>query len=275
LLLADVFITHHLGGKKMGKPFERERLFNRCFESYCENTPRELVRTTLIYDGVDTCTGVAIDRRVDHLLVHRQNAGLGPSINQALAYIDILKKWDEGMGGFSPPFTVYLQDDVLCTPGWLERLTKMFLLLEKQHNLGFVTGAECPEHPIKKDLGNGLLLKDMIRATCMVARHEYWMSMWPLPRLDPETGRERGRPNDGLGSSCDLWFMRNHENSVLKSGRTNLIIPGVLQHAGYAQSTWLARELPESEADKKVMRKEALTELVRLTEEYGGYDDEW
>ena len=84
----------------------------------------------------------------------------------------------------------------------------------------------------------------------MMALHGYWMSMWPIPRIDAETGRERGRPNDGLGSGVDWHFVRVHENSVCKRGKTNLIIPGLVVHSGYKESTWLKRELPESEEDK-------------------------
>lgn len=77
--------------------------------------------------------------------------------------------------------------------------------------------------------------------------------MWPISRIDPETGRERGKPNDGMGSSVDWWFIRNHKNSVCKTGRTNLVMPGLLVHIGYKDSTWLKRELPESEFDKAKM----------------------
>jgi hypothetical protein len=184
---------------------------------------------------------------VDYTITNRENMGLGPSINMALSHIDSLKKWDNTQ----VPFTAYVQDDVLYSPGWLERLSKMFLLFESPHKLAFASGVECIEHPVKKQLGGGMMLKDWIRATCMFARHEYWMSMWPISRIDPETGRERGRPHNGLGSSVDWWFIRNHPNSVCRTGRTNLVIPGLLKHLGYKESTWLPRELPESEADKK------------------------
>lgn len=173
--------------------------------------------------------------------------GLGPSINQGLAYIDALKKWDDA----PVPLTVYLQDDILYTKDWLKKLSTMFFLLEKQHHLAFASGIESIEHPMRRDLGNGMILKDWLRMTCLLARHETWMSMWPIPKIDPETGRERGRPHDGLGSSVDWWFIRNHEKSVCRSGRTNLVIPGLLQHMGYKDSTWLKRELPESDSDKK------------------------
>jgi len=153
----------------------------------------------------------------------------------------------------APPLTVYVQDDVLYSNGWLEKLSSKYLQLLHPLKLGFASGIECVEHPAKKDLGNGMVLKDWIRATCMMATHSYWMSMWPIPKIDPETGRERGRPHDGMGSSVDWWFIRNHSNSVCKTGRTNLVMPGLLQHIGYKDSTWLKRELPESDSDKAIM----------------------
>ena len=191
---------------------------------------------------------------VEYTIVNADNVGLGPSINSALAHIDSLKKWDRkfvnGIQVDECPLTLYIQDDVDFSPGWLETLSARFLQLEGPLRLGFASGIECIEHPIKKVIGNGMLLKDWIRATCMLARHDYWMSMWPISRIDPETGRERGKPDNGMGSSVDWWFIRNHTNSVCKTGRTNLVIPDLLQHSGYRESTWLKRELPESDTDK-------------------------
>ena len=76
-------------------------------------------------------------------------------------------------------------------------------------------------------------------------------SMWPIPRFDPETQRERAKPNDGIGSGVDWHFIRNAENSVCKTGKTCLVVPGLIQHNGFDQSTWLKRELPESDEDKR------------------------
>lgn len=179
------------------------------------------------------------------------NEGLGPSINQALAHVDALKRWDDR----EVPLTCYVQDDVLYAEHWLERLSSKFLQLEKPLDLAFASGHSAVEHlndPRAKTrwLGPDMYTNRYIRATCMLARHHTWMNMWPIPKVDPETGRERGRPHDGMGSGVDWHFVRVHPSSVVKSDRTNLIIPGLVVHAGYAESTWLQRELPESEADK-------------------------
>lgn len=156
-------------------------------------------------------------------------------------------------------FICYCQDDLLYTKGWLERLAKMFMLMEKQYNLGFASGVECIEHAVKKDLGNGLLLKDWIRAAQMFGRRDYWLSMFPITRFDPETGRIRAKPNNGIGSGVDWHFIRNHQNSVCKSGKTCLVIPGLVRHMGYKESTWLNGELPESDNDKHIIENDRQT----------------
>ncbi len=258
-LIADIFIT------TKNTTAERFEVTKRSLESFYDNTNRDLYRLWFVddssgYEGFGHW-GMAEAYMNDRLnpgsptfcyVEHRANMGLGPTINQMLSMIDAQKRWD---GADAPPLTIMLQDDILYSEGWLERLSRMFLLLEKQHGLVFASGIESIEHPMRSDLGNGMVLKDWIRATCMLARHETWMSMWPISRIDPETGRERGRPNDGMGSSVDWWFVRNHENSVCRTGRTNLVIPGLLQHIGYDRSTWLDRELPESDSDKEKMKR--------------------
>jgi len=254
-VIVDIFITAK----------NRAGLLKNTLNSLKRSTDRSLFRLTVVQDGDYTATARVIDEfvvngLVDHYLLHKETQGLGPSINQALAHIDVLNKYllyDQKLqtGSKDVPFVCYVQDDVIFTPGWLDKLAKMFMLYEKQYKLGFASGVECIEHPVKKDLGNGIILKDWIRATCMFARREYWMSMFPITRFDPETGRERGMPNDGMGSSVDWWFIRDHQNSVCKTNRTCLVIPGLIVHAGYNDSTWLKRELPESQSDKDFIDK--------------------
>jgi hypothetical protein len=251
-LIADIFVTSK----------NRPELLAATLHTLRENTDRKDYRLTVIQDGISHRCLNAIDEvedMVDHLLIQRENLGLGPSINQALAHINALNEWyahpTHGDKEQVAPFTCYLQDDILVTKGWLPKMTKFFMLFEKQYKLGFASGVECVEHVVRKDLGNGMLLKDWIRAANMFARREYWMSMYPIPRLDWETSRVRAKPNDGMGSGVDWWFIRNHANSICKSGRTNLVFPGMMVHAGYDKSTWLQRELPESEADKRKVKE--------------------
>lgn len=252
-LIADIFVT------TKGRP----ELFHRSISSLLENTPREQFRLTLVND-----TGISPPSHkkdflpvetFDHILAHRENMGLGPSINQALAHIDVLNRWYQDPQAGDPssvaPFICYCQDDLLYTKGWLQILATRFMAFEKQFNLGFASGIESIEHQEdRKDLPGGMQLKRYIRAANMFSRRETWMSMFPIPRFDPETGRVRAKPNDGMGSGVDWHFMRNHPLSVERTGKTCLVIPGLLQHMGYDQSTWLKRELPESDSDKAIIQ---------------------
>ena len=264
-MLADVFIT----------TYKRPWLLKRSLESLFENTDKDLFRLTIVWDGVDdeercgdeemhgTWTRDVLEsyEPIDHVLVHNENLGLGPSINQALAHIAVLN------GYYTEPmhaqdisqqaeFICYCQDDLLYSDGWLEKLAKFFMIFKDQYNLGFASGVECVEHKVKKEISGGMLLKDWIRAAQMFSTREYWMSMWPISRNDPETGMIRAKPNDGMGSGVDWWFIRNHKNSVCKTGRTNLVIPGLVKHMGYKESTWLDRELPESEPDTEEIERQ-------------------
>ena len=251
-MIADIFITTK----------QRPHLLRQSLESFKSTTNPKHYRLTIINDGYDAETlkvlnDISSELKIDHIITHRDNLGLGPSINQALAHISSLNAW--AADKLAPdadniaPFICYCQDDLLYTDGWLERLAKMFILFEKQYKLGFASGVECIEHVAKKDIGNGMILKDWIRAAQMFGRLEYWLSMYPITRFDPETGRIRAKPNDGVGSGVDWHFIRNHSNSICKTGRTCLVIPGLVKHMGYKESTWLKRELPESNSDKVVI----------------------
>ena len=256
-MLADIFMTFK----------DRDDLFERSFQSFVKNTPRELYRLTIVCDG----HGLPdfINRNfaslhndltcIDHVLIHRENLGLGPSINQALTHIDSLNRYYSDPRVGDPQkvseFVCYCQDDLLYTKDWLQTLAKFFMMFENSKNLGFASGVECVEHEVREELGDfhgrKVVTKDWIRAAQMFARRDYWMSMWPIPAFDPETGRLRAKPHDGMGSGVDWWFIRNHENSVCKSGKTCLVLPGLVKHLGYDQSTWLDREMPESDLDKE------------------------
>lgn len=249
-MIADLFITTK----------NRPDLLRKSLDSLLECTPRDEVRITVVRDGAYACTSFLNSEysgKVDYILTSCENEGLGPGINMVLAHVDAVNRWwghpTHGDPSKVAPFVAYCQDDLLYTKGWLGRLVMNFMALEKQHKLGFASGLECVEHEVKQRLHNGLVLKDWIRAANMFARREYWMSMFPIPRLDPETGRVRAKPNDGMGSGVDWWFIRNHENSVCRTGRTCLVVPGLVKHLGYKESTWLKRDLPESDSDRVVI----------------------
>ena len=140
------------------------------------------------------------------------------------------------------------QDDVEYEKGWLDKLVKIYGLFNNKYKIGFLSGHNAPEHSTTGEIKFGkdtLFLKPWIRATNMFATTEYFLSMFPITRMDPETGRERAKPNNGMGSGCDWHFIRNHPNSVCKTGRINIVCPGLIKHLGYNQSTWISKDLPE------------------------------
>lgn len=260
-LIADVFVTVK----------DRYALAARSLSSLLDNTDRSQFRLTVCVDGafrhVDDDYGLPsklgdmqtlrfmLERNADYVLYSRENEGLGPTINRAVAHIKSINDWylDTKAGDLDrvAPFIVMCQDDLLYTRNWLPVLASRFVAYESRHGLGFASGVECIEHRVREEIGAGMVLKDWIRAAQMLGRREYWESLMPIPRFDPETGRVRAKPTDGMGSGVDWWLIRNHENSVCRTGRTCLVMPGLVQHAGYDQSTWLKRELPESDVDKE------------------------
>src|SRR6185369_10661270 len=115
-LIADIFITH-----KPGRDF-----LNSTLRALRANTDREDYRLHLVVDG---WPGLGIVKdigefrdNIDHVLLHHENIGLGPSINQALDHIDVLNRWFDhpthGDQSKVAPFVCYIQDDVLVTKGW-------------------------------------------------------------------------------------------------------------------------------------------------------------
>jgi hypothetical protein len=265
-LIADIFVTV--------KPDRaRFELTKRSIRSLIENTDGSQYRLTVCLDGmiddvpVDDPPEVLSGQKylhmlqynADYILQSAHNEGLGPTINRAVTHIQSVNDWyghpTHGDPNKVAPLIVMCQDDLLYSDGWLPVLASRFFAYEKTKKIGFASGVECIEHPVREVLGKDLVTKDWIRASQMMARREYWTKLLPIPRFDPETGRVRAKPNDGMGSGVDWWLIRNHDDSVCKSGRTNLVIPGLVVHAGYDKSTWLKRDLPESDSDKIAMKE--------------------
>lgn len=212
-----------------------------------------------------------VNRHADHILFSNKNEGLAPTINRAIAHIKSMNDYyghqTHGDSSKVAPYIVMCQDDLVYTKDWLSILASRFRAYGTRYKLGFASGIEGIEHEKTRHtkLADGVFLQDWIRAAQMMGTREYWESLMPIPRLDPETGRVRAKPNDGMGSGVDWWLIRNHEKSVCKTGRTCLVMPGLCQHAGYDKSTWLKSELPESVADKT-----AIEVVVPSTKKFQG-----
>ena len=225
----------------------RQEMFKRSLESLLNSCDRNLYRLTIVVDGgYEKETDYILFKEADHVLWHNKCLGLGPSINQALCHINNLNIYfDDNKSNF----ICMCQDDIEYEKDWLNKLVKIYNLFSRTNKIGFVTGHEAPEHKTTGTIQFGkdaLLLKPWIRATNMMTTTDYFLSMYPIPRIDPEHGRERGKPNDGLGSGVDWHFIRVSPNSVCKTGKINIVYPGLIKHIGYDKSTWLNRSLPES-----------------------------
>ncbi len=243
-MLVDIFIT---------TTQRSVDLFSRSIEDLVSKTNKLKTpyRLTVVFDGQSEYSGSfkpsdIAKSGIDYFIVNLKDPkGLGTGINLALSHINTLNTYFDNQ---KSDFICYCQDDILYRDGWLEKLLKAYNAYSKVKKLAFATGHNAPEHPRRAEMKYGsdtIYLKDWIRATQMLAPTDYWMSMYPISRMDPETGRERARPHGGMGSSVDWWFVRNHPNSVCRSGRTNLVYPGLITHIGADKSTWLDRALPE------------------------------
>ena len=234
--MIDLFIT----------TFGRKEVFKQSLSSLLENTDRDLYRLTIVVDGGSVQEyEKSIFDYADSVLWSKENLGLGPSINTALSSISTTNNYFDNS---QKNFICMCQDDVTYQKGWLTKLVKIYNLYSRNNKIGFVSGHNAPEHKTIKEVRFGkdkLLFKPWIRATNMFTTREYFLSMFPIPRMDPETGRERARPHGGMGSGVDWWFIRNAENSVCRSDRVNIVYPGLIKHIGYNKSTWLDRDLPE------------------------------
>lgn len=239
---------------------DRPKLLSEMLSSLKKTTPREQYRLTVLVDGPNYGLDDLLQRyfdTVDYKIVSSRNEGLGPALNKLIPFVGGLKSWEPA------PLTCYVQDDVVFADGWLERLVTKYVQLSGPLKLAFATGHHAVEHyddprAQRTNLGPGMYTSRYIRATCMMAYHEVWSSMLPIPSVDLETGLQRGKPDNGLGSGVDWHFLRVHPGSVTKTGRTNLVIPGLVVHAGYKDSTWLKRELPESTDDMDRLPKPPL-----------------
>jgi hypothetical protein len=248
-LLADIIVTHKPDGGK------RSQIFERSIESLCQKTVAPY-RLTIIVDGYQLEGEPFPDAfgYADHVLMSGQNLGLGPSINRALAHVYSLNDYygheTHGDPSQTSQYIALCQDDILYGENWLQKLIK-FREVHKKEKLAFASGIESIEHPPRKSVGGGAILKDWVRMTQLVAPVDFWRSFPPSPRYDRETGRVRAKPNDGIGSSVDWYYVRDPQHGLVGRGLTNLVIPGLCQHIGWDSSTWLDRPLPESDADKK------------------------
>lgn len=212
--------------------YDRPALLRRSLESLFECTQGEF--QVLVSDdgspGEETAQvlGDSSDK-IAQTLLGRTEAGLVDSFNRLF----------EASVALGPvEFVCYAQDDVTYTPDWLKKCVHVLELFPGE--LGFVTGFDAPEHTSHGALSqNGVVVvrKLYTRATHLIARREFWESVGPVPRRNPD-GSVRGRPDSGRGSNVDWYWMKHAERSSEKQGKMVGCLRGLVEHQGEGHSTW-------------------------------------
>jgi hypothetical protein len=237
----------------------RLHLFYKCLESIRRTSSDTKIFVVGDSPDLSTLDFIYNSRGIEGYIINKTNMGIAPSIDSGLRLIHNYYRFRLNEGLFpkdKPCYISYVQDDVeFLVNKWPEILFNISMdeIVSKKYKLGFLSGHWAPEHDNSEiDLLNIELNKKLItvrfrkhiRATHMMASIDFWMQQLPIT-VNDERGNPRGHPDNGRGSDVDWYFLRGHEKSVLKQNMVNLVIPGLLKHNGYAQSTWLSYILPE------------------------------
>lgn len=231
--------------------YNRKEFLKKTIESLFEKTKMEF-RLFIIDDCSDDGTQDYL-RNLEHerltfVVLSKRRNGVVFGFNMLWNMIDYYDMfWEE------KPYLCYLQDDCfILEDGWLWILLDAYEKLKEKFNIGFFSGYDAPEHPIRERLimeGREMFLKDSQTATNLIATKEFWRSIGWIPRRNPD-GSERGFPGKNKGSHIDLYltgcmseskFVRGAagENCSYNQKKKVLVIP-MIEHLGIKdkESTW-------------------------------------
>ena len=219
--------------------YNRKELLKRSLDSLFNSFDK-------IKPDVWVCDDGSTDGTPDYLmgldnitpLMNNENRGLRATLNKLLT-LAIHDGYD---------YISYSQDDIEYEKGWLDKCITGWSL--NKHEIGFVTGHDAPEHPVKQELRMTFgpekgkrkgYLKDTCRATHLFASTERWKQFGEIPDLTPGIAA----PKPGHGSLVDWWLIGHSEgkypestSSLKAKGEKVLCIPGLIKHIGAEQSTW-------------------------------------
>ncbi len=151
-------------------------------------------------------------------------------------------------------YVCYLQDDLVSVENnWMLKIIGVYERLREKYKIGFFSGFDAPEHPVKEVFGwdgHLVLIKKSTSATNLIAEKSFLQTIGYLPRLNRD-GSRRGFPDKGVGSHIDVdligcysksKFHPTHSapNCSYRQGKDVMVIPGCLQHLGQPpkESTW-------------------------------------
>jgi len=152
------------------------------------------------------------------------NRGVPCAINTGVSYF---------LADPSIDWISYFQDDVDVHPEIFKHLAKVQDRVERP----LLTGRYPPEHPIVAETdinGIHLLLCHSTSAQHLHAHRDYWTAVMPLPSF------EVGLPKPHKISTCDWWIGSWAANSVCKTGRKIVCVPGLVSTFAIKpeDSTW-------------------------------------
>jgi len=220
--------------------FNRKDTLKRSLESLFNSFDKIKPEIYIQDDGSDDGTWDYINHTQGiNAAVSNKNKGLRTTLNELL-------KWAYQE---SPDYICYCQDDIEYEKGWLDKCVEMWTKMDSLRRdeviptkIGFITGHDAPEHPVKADCKK-FLLKNTCRATHLFTSTERWKEFGEIPDLTPGVPA----PKPGHGSLVDWWLMGHSEgtfpesdNSLKKKGEKVLCIPGLIKHIATEpnKSTW-------------------------------------
>jgi hypothetical protein len=232
----------------------RKAIARKSLASFFANTDLTKVRTLGIFDGGEDFSS---EFPFDQVLRNKESQGVALSLNTALELIRARDRYFVKPGrnprlSERGEFISYHQDDLLYSPGWLDKCLSAF---QRHPQTVFVTGwkNDHSDHPVSKQDGE-YMLKLTLSGQHLMARREYWFSLDPMTMLygwsagtlpyEPHRGgpenpfEERGNPGPNRKCSRFDWYlMIDNPRSPVLLGRFNVALD-VITNIGKEDSTW-------------------------------------
>lgn len=229
--------------------YNRLNLLTQCIESIKNTEPKSPI--FVIDDGSEEDTKeYLLSQNLEMVLLNKSNIGVSPSLEIGINAINNWYRFRKADRLILPSdilWVSWVQDDVVFkVNSWYSLcMEKLCHAKNDPNKIGFITGHEAPEHAKSGRACEvpDCLYRDHIRATHMLATIDEWKLHFPISCYQ-KYGLVRGHPTKAKrgtparGADEDWWILRDHANSVLRRGKTNLVVQGILSHIGHEQSSW-------------------------------------
>lgn len=164
---------------------------------------------------------------------NRQNLGNAHARNQGFYLSGIPHHY---VGEHPSEYICFAEDDIECEPGWLAAELRVFELFSHLP-IGLVTGYHSPlqrKVATHDKEGVRIHLKEFVTSQQILARRDVLDPIFPIPHRPPP-----GFPEGSMAPSRgDGWIAIDSPFSLLKRGLCCAVLPGLVRHAGAAESSW-------------------------------------